>query len=70
MLVLVWEICNKMLSNFLHCKYRILPNSSRGAYLISDPLGEATIRGGALIRGFENFHHKSMIRSTLREILG
>ena len=31
--------------------YRTLPNSSRSAYLISDPLGGATIPGGALIRG-------------------
>jgi len=31
--------------------YRICPNSSRGAYLISAPLGVATIREGALIRG-------------------
>ena len=31
--------------------YCILPNSSRGAYLISDPLGGATIRGGAYSRG-------------------
>ena len=31
--------------------YRTLPNSSRGAYLISDPLGGATIRGGRLFEG-------------------